>query len=103
MPPLTKAIGQNGYNGVTEGETHLYTANDNDDSQIESLPPCALDNDTVGPTTKTKMETIEEEDFACGNDLNDSGDSSEDVVLFVEYKYCTICHIEQPLRTKHCK
>jgi hypothetical protein len=27
----------------------------------------------------------------------------EDVVLFIEYKYCTICHIEQPLRCKHCK
>ena len=27
----------------------------------------------------------------------------EDVVLFIEYKYCTLCHIEQPLRTKHCK
>lgn len=24
-------------------------------------------------------------------------------MLFVESKYCTICHIEQPLRCKHCK
>lgn len=30
-------------------------------------------------------------------------DSEDDVVLFIEYKYCTVCHIEQPLRCKHCK
>ena len=34
---------------------------------------------------------------------NDDDDEDEDVVLFIEYKYCTICHIEQPLRCKHCK
>jgi hypothetical protein len=26
---------------------------------------------------------------------NDSEDDFEDVILFVEYKYCTVCHIEQ--------
>jgi len=30
-------------------------------------------------------------------------EENDDIVLFIEYKYCTICHIEQPLRTKHCK
>ena len=41
--------------------------------------------------------------------MNDHGSKSyhsednEDVILFVEYKYCTVCHIEQPLRCKHCK
>ena len=30
-------------------------------------------------------------------------DEDDEIVLFVEYKYCTICHIEQPLRCKHCK
>ncbi|CDW81358.1 dhhc zinc finger domain containing protein [Stylonychia lemnae] len=30
-------------------------------------------------------------------------DENDDVILFVEYKYCTVCHIEQPLRCKHCK
>jgi len=30
-------------------------------------------------------------------------DPEEDLILFIEYKYCTICHIEQPLRCKHCK
>lgn len=33
----------------------------------------------------------------------DEQQQDEDVVLFIEYKYCTICHIEQPLRAKHCK
>lgn len=33
----------------------------------------------------------------------DEDDEDDDVMLFIEYKYCTICHIEQPLRCKHCK
>lgn len=33
----------------------------------------------------------------------DDEDDDDDVMLFIEYKYCTICHIEQPLRCKHCK
>ena len=24
-------------------------------------------------------------------------------VLYVEQKYCTVCNLEQPLRTKHCR
>jgi hypothetical protein len=28
---------------------------------------------------------------------------SADILLAVDMKYCTICHVEQPLRTKHCK
>ncbi len=30
-------------------------------------------------------------------------DDEDDVVLFIESKYCTVCNIEQPLRCKHCK
>ena len=30
-------------------------------------------------------------------------EEEDDLTLFIEYKYCTICHIEQPLRCKHCK
>jgi palmitoyltransferase len=25
------------------------------------------------------------------------------VVLFIEHKFCSVCHLEMPLRTKHCK
>jgi hypothetical protein len=37
------------------------------------------------------MEVIEEE--------NDD----VDILAFIQLKYCTVCHLEQPLRTKHCK
>jgi palmitoyltransferase len=30
-------------------------------------------------------------------------EEAEEIILFVESKFCTICHIEQPLRCKHCK
>ena len=36
-------------------------------------------------------------DVMKGNDLEpneNDDDEDEDVVLFIEYKYCTICHIE---------
>jgi len=46
-----------------------------------------------------KMDTINE---TPENDDEGSSDS-EEVVLFVEMKYCTVCHLEQPIRTKHCK
>ena len=54
------------------------------------------------------VEEVEESyDFGHHKDIEADGDEAdeedEDVVLFIEYKYCTICHIEQPLRTKHCK
>jgi hypothetical protein len=33
---------------------------------------------------------------------NEEEENEDDVILFIEYKYCTVCHIEQPLRCKHC-
>ena len=54
------------------------------------------------------METIDEESITYDPDQNEVGEddsigSDEDIVLFIEYKYCTICHIEMPIRCKHCK
>jgi palmitoyltransferase len=33
-------------------------------------------------------------------ELEEDGSS---ILSFIELKYCTICHLEIPLRTKHCK
>ena len=47
------------------------------------------------------MDTIDE---AGENELDEElSEGDEDLNLFVESKYCTICHLEMPLRTKHCK
>ena len=51
------------------------------------------------------MDTINE---TGENDDDEDGsaevsDEEDNIVLFVESKYCTICHLEQPLRTKHCR
>ena len=61
-----------------------------------------LDSEAGVTTTKQiKMDTIEE---AGENELDDDlSDGDEDIVIFVENKYCTICHLEMPLRAKHCK
>ena len=68
---------------------------------IESAPDTQQDGGLT--TTKgIKMETINE---TGENDDEEalSDESNEDIQLFVESKYCSICHLEQPLRTKHCK
>jgi palmitoyltransferase len=51
------------------------------------------------------VETATEEDKTQEiPDIDDEDSSEEDeVILFVDQKYCTICHVEQPLRCKHCK
>ena len=95
MPPLVKANPKE-----TQGDSSFSSSGE---TQFESQPAAGVDSDSMNPATKqSKMDTIEEEDFAIGGDINEE-DESDDVVLFVEYKYCTVCHIEQPLRCKHCK
>lgn len=46
------------------------------------------------------METITEEE-ECAK--KDEASDEDDVVLFIENKFCSACHLEMPLRTKHCK
>ena len=43
------------------------------------------------------MDTIDEDE-----EVQEEGDP-DSIEMFVEMKYCSICHLEQPLRTKHCK
>ena len=42
---------------------------------------------------KAQIEVVFEDDPPGATDADESEDE-EDVVLFIEYKYCTICHIE---------
>ena len=51
------------------------------------------------------MDTNEENVGQNNEDeaAKDESEEDEELVLFVESKYCTVCHLEQPLRTKHCK
>ena len=47
------------------------------------------------------MDTIVE---AGENELDEElSDGDENIAMFIESKYCTICHLDMPLRTKHCK
>jgi hypothetical protein len=39
------------------------------------------------------MEVIEEE----------TDDNGCDILQFIDLKYCTVCHLEIPIRAKHCK
>ena len=46
-------------------------------------------------STNTGMEIIEED--------ADAEDVVSDILSFIELKYCTVCHLEMQIRTKHCK
>lgn len=35
-------------------------------------------------------------------DVDTKQQEEQETPLFVETKYCTVCNLEQPLRTKHC-
>ena len=61
----------------------------------------------MGGVTTTKeirqMDTINEIGENEDEAAHSSGSDGGDIVMFVESKYCTVCHLEQPLRAKHCK
>lgn len=53
------------------------------------------ENETEGPDTE--MGGVQTQQKV-------SQEIQEDEINFgIEYKYCTVCNLEQPLRTKHCK
>lgn len=62
------------------------------------------ENESVTKADSVEIQIdIEGIDDVENDDILDDDEGDDDVVLFIEYKYCTICHIEQPLRCKHCK
>ena len=46
------------------------------------------------------METITEEEESG---RKDEASDEDEVVLYIEHKFCSACHLEMPLRCKHCK
>ena len=56
---------------------------------------------------KSEGETKEEDEEQNSSQLKMNGATpkaeEDDGVLFVEQKRCTVCCLEQPLRTKHCR
>jgi len=66
----------------------------------------SLDFGPQGNKNSNKLGSVnylDDQDSKIEIDGMDEEEEDEDPVLFIEYKYCTICHIEQPLRCKHCK
>ena len=80
-----------------------------DSAAAQSESPCfdseMSEQDGGITTTKgIKMDTINETGGENEVEEDEYGEEGEqDVVMFVELKYCTVCHLEQPLRSKHCK
>jgi hypothetical protein len=51
----------------------------------------------------TEDYTNQKDDENPHNQEEELSSEDDSVVLYVDQKYCTICHVEQPLRAKHCK
>jgi len=73
---------------------------------IEVEEPTAVSTMAAGKTdgdytnvrqvsTNPQMEIIEED--------ADNEDNGADILSFIDLKYCTVCHVEMQIRTKHCK
>lgn len=61
-------------------------------------------HDSQGEKT-TSAECEKNTKFESEDDYYKENDESEDVndvLSFIELKYCSVCTLEQPLRTKHC-
>jgi len=57
-------------------------------------------DDCLKAEEEIKEEDVEFEDGATKNDKEDGEPNS---LFYIEQKYCVVCKIEQPLRTKHCR
>ena len=67
--------------------------------QPEPLDSQTTEQEDITTTKEIKMDTINE-----AGEVEDEEVQDDDMIeLFVEMKYCSICHLEQPLRTKHCE
>lgn len=75
----------------------------NSDAPFVHQPQTVMQSDhSIGHSLANKMDTINETKGEA-DDEEVQSDDSDDLVLFVESKYCKVCQLEQPLRTKHCK
>ena len=70
------------------------------DESLDFAPQAAGNKE---PGKRGSVNYLDEQDSKIEIDGMDDDEEDDEVVLFIEYKYCTICHIEQPLRCKHCK
>lgn len=75
------------------------------DNQVVNLQPrlqiATSEIDDPEPLKLSELPKMEPAHLT--SEADDADDEGDEVLLFVEMKYCTVCHLEQPLRTKHCK
>lgn len=74
--------------------------------QVEVIKEEEIKEENIDESYEFGDDCAKEGAIELGKDLeigDNTTEEDEEVVLFIEYKYCTICHIEQPLRCKHCK
>lgn len=89
-------------------QTRVKSMSIDSGATLNSEQPCVMDSEAseqdggVTTTKGIKMDTINETGGENDDVSSEEADTAE-LEMFVEMKYCTICHLEQPLRTKHCK
>lgn len=96
--------------GGVDGAINFRFDNNKYINQNNIIKEDALENNdesvNYGQNANIDFGDIEIENLPTVNEndgVENDDEDGDDVILFIEYKYCTICHIEQPLRCKHCK
>ena len=71
----------------------------------EEEPTTAVSTNKQSSSEETEPRCTDLEDKPSSEVLayEDDGEADADILAFIEHKYCTVCHLEQPLRTKHCR
>ena len=76
---------------------------------IELSKRCVSDTGRKSITLKMQQDDLEhpapDEDHKNQDTKEDEAECEENEVnmIFIEQKFCTVCNIEQPIRTKHCR
>lgn len=52
-------------------------------------------SNTVFDNNSSHKRLHDEVDATQETEAKEAPDNEDDIVLFIEYKYCTVCHIEQ--------
>ena len=78
---------------------------DEEQGSKPALPQLVRD---VEPTTTQQKTTdytsVRQESTVASNPLDQEAEEEDfNPLAFIELKFCTVCHLEMPLRTKHCK
>jgi len=108
-PTNTSALKYNKFNDENSVQENLHSEKSENYQETSRCPPPEIvrepdeENQEENPcdTTYSGDKTNREDEYEPGENENDS--YMPESVLYVETRFCTVCNMDQPVRTKHCR